>query len=93
MRSGHTATLLPKGKVLVTGGIDKAGTVPNIQYLSTAEMFDPASGTFTAAGNMEIERSEHAAILLLNGEVLITGGIDADNAEYLNFLRAVELFP
>ena len=92
-RELHTATMLANGKVLVTGGIDKAGTVPNIHYLSTAEMFDPASGTFTAAGNMEIERSDHAAILLLNGEVLITGGINADNAEYLNSLASAELFP
>jgi len=92
-RELHTATMLANGKVLVTGGIDKAGTVPNIHYLSTAEMFDPASGTFTAAGNMEIERSDHAAILLLNGEVLITGGINADNAEYLNSLASAELSP
>jgi hypothetical protein len=42
---------------------------------------------------MEIERSDHAAILLLNGEVLITGGINADNAEYLNSLASAELFP
>jgi Galactose oxidase, central domain/Kelch motif len=92
-RELHTATLLSNGKVLVTGGIDKAGTVPNIHYLATAEVYDPASGTFTAAGNMEIERSDHAAILLLNGEVLVTGGINGDNAEYLNSLGTSELFP
>ena len=92
-RELHTATRLTDGKVLVTGGIDKNGTAANIHYLATAEMFDPANGTFTAAGNMEIERSAHAAILLLNGEVLITGGINADNAEYLNSLASAELFP
>jgi Galactose oxidase, central domain len=92
-RQSHTATILPNSKVLVIGGIDKNGTVANTHYLATAEMYDPASGTFTAAGNMEIERSDHAAILLLNGEVLITGGIDADNAEYLNSLGSAELFP
>jgi len=42
---------------------------------------------------METERSEHAAILLVNGEVLITRGINADNAEHLNFLLSAELFP
>ena len=93
VRAGHTATLLANGKVLVTGGIDKNGTVANIHYLATAEMFDPANGTFTVGWNMEIERSDHAAILLLNGEVLITGGIDADNAEYANSLGSAELFP
>jgi len=92
-RQSHAATMLANGKVLVTGGIDRAGTIPHTHYLSTAEVFDPANGTFTAAGNMEIERSEHAAILLSNGEVLITGGIDADNSAYLNSLGSAELFP
>ena len=92
-RESHTATMLANGKVLVTGGIDTTGTVATIQYLSTAEMFDPVNGTFTAAGNMEIERSEHAAILLVNGHVLITGGINGDNAEYLNSLASAELAP
>jgi hypothetical protein len=42
---------------------------------------------------MEIDRSDHAAILLENGEVLVTGGINADNADYLNSLFSAELFP
>jgi hypothetical protein len=92
-RELHTATMLANGKVLVTGGIDELGTVAEIHYLSTAEMFDPTNGTFTPAGNMQIERSEHAAILLVNDTVLITGGINGDNAEYLNSLASAELFP
>jgi hypothetical protein len=75
------------------GRVDKSGGIPNIDNLATAEVFDPANGTFTAAGNMEIERSDHAAILLQNGEVLVTGGINADNADYLNSLFSAELFP
>jgi N-acetylneuraminic acid mutarotase len=89
----HTATMLANGKVLVVGGIDKAGAVADIHYLATAEIFDPANGTFTAAGNMEIERSDHAATLLKDGRVLITGGINSDNSAYLNSLGPAELFP
>lgn len=92
-RELHTATMLSNGKVLVTGGIDKAGAVADIHYLATAEIFDPANGTFTAAGNMEIERSDHTATLLEDGRVLITGGINSDNAAYLNSLGSAELFP
>ena len=37
----HTATLLPNGKVLVAGGDSYGG------YLASAELYDPASGTWT----------------------------------------------
>jgi hypothetical protein len=67
-RKLHTATLLPNGKVLVAGG-------ENPSYLSTAELYDPATGAFTAtAGPMTATRSGHTATLLPNGKVLIAGG-------------------
>ncbi len=62
-RSGHTATLLPNGKVLIAGGGTKA-----------AELFDSAAGTFTPTGSLSVERGGHTATLLPNGMVLITGG-------------------
>jgi TATA-box binding protein (TBP) (component of TFIID and TFIIIB) len=82
--------LLPNGKVLVTGGPDA-----NNYEVATAEMFDPASRTFSAAGNMEVERTDHVAVLLTNGKVLITGGVNSDNADHkrLNTLLSAELFP
>ena len=61
--------------------------------LATAELFDPANGTFAPAGNMEIERTERAATLLMNGTVLMTGGINGDNIAGLNSLASAELFP
>jgi hypothetical protein len=72
----HTATLLQSGKVLVTG-IDEFNPPPSAA--PTAELFDPASGTFSPAGNMLIQRSFHQATLLPDGTVLITGGSAPNN--------------
>jgi hypothetical protein len=42
---------------------------------------------------METERIEHTATLLMNGTVLITGGINTGNSAGLNSLASAELFP
>jgi len=68
-RISYTETLLPNGKVLITGGFDS-----NFQSLASAELYDPASGVFTPTGNMITARDEHTATLLKSGKVLITGG-------------------
>jgi WD40 repeat protein len=79
-RSGHTATLLANGKVLITGGIDR--TNPNSPAAtSKAELYDPATGTFTPTNNMTVARDGHTATLLATGRVLIAGGADLPSAE------------
>lgn len=69
----HTATLLRDGRVLIAGGTDCAGE----QYTGTrsAELFDPAAGTFSSTGDLVVARWTHAATLTNTGKVLITGGL------------------
>jgi WD40 repeat protein len=73
-RSGHTATLLPNGQVLVAGGA-AAGTV--------AELYDPSTYGWTSTASMHVGRTNAAAVLLPTGTVLVAGG-DAASAEVYN---------
>jgi hypothetical protein len=68
-RWDHTATLLSNGKVLITGGADE-----DFNRLSWAEIYDPATGTFSPTGSMGLSRVGHTATLLRNGKVMVTGG-------------------
>jgi hypothetical protein len=68
-RSGHTATLLPDGKVLIVGGMRR-----NQDFYKSAELYDPAKGKFQLTGEMSIGRVGQVAVLLQSGKVLIAGG-------------------
>lgn len=70
-RQGHTATVLPNGTVLLTGGTMNIGFRAT---LASAELYDPASGSFRATGSMTSAREGHTATLLRDGRVLIAGG-------------------
>jgi hypothetical protein len=79
---GRAATLLPNGKVLVTGGQSFMGCDDDfsLDFFSAAELYDSLAGTFTPTGDMTTARYSHAAALLPDGTVLITGGwVDSRN--------------
>jgi N-acetylneuraminic acid mutarotase len=71
-RSLHIAMLLPGGKVLVVGGWNENDT---LSYpLASAEVYDPATGTWAAAHDMLESTSVQTATLLANGRILVVGG-------------------
>ncbi len=65
-RGGHTATLLPDGRVLVTGGCNNAAC-------ATTELYDPTANAFSAGPAMTAARTNHGAVLLRSGKVLVVG--------------------
>lgn len=68
-RWNHTATLLPDGRILISGGRNDSG------YLSTAEVFDPSTESFTTLPAFQtVPRAGHTATLMPDGRVLILGG-------------------
>jgi hypothetical protein len=75
-RGAHTATLLVTGpnagKVLITGGTTKAAEMA--PRLDTTELFDPATGTFSAGPKLSSSRVSHVAVRLGDGRVIITTG-------------------
>lgn len=86
-RAEHTSTLLNDGRVLITGGFKGAGSA--FSELSSAEVFNPQTNTFSSVGNMTTPRAFHTATLLPNGKVLIVGGTkDGSNT----ILNSAELF-
>lgn len=67
-RYSHTATLLPAGTVLVTGGNSSGGAT------ATTETYHPATNTWTATASLSVARAGHTATRLPSGQVLVAGG-------------------
>jgi len=88
-RDGYTTTLLKNGKELIAGGSihTEIPTVKN-RYLSSAELFDPKTSKWIKTGEMSTPRVYHMAVLLPNGKVLVTGGIDGKGHD----LTSAELY-
>lgn len=70
------ANLLDNGKVLITGGTPSYGYYDGT---AAAEVFDPDNETFTYVGSMNAPRLYHSATKLLDGRVLIVGGMNGTN--------------
>ena len=82
-RSGHTATLLPGGQVLVVGGFGGKSQ-------AEAERYDPAVNAWTTAGSLTDGRFGHTATLLPGGQVLVVGGLNS--AQGGTYLVSVEKY-
>lgn len=71
-RFGATTTLMPNGSVVIAGG----GHFYTTNDLST---FDAASHAYRSLGELQMARSQHSAILLRDGRLLVIGGEDQNN--------------
>jgi WD40 repeat protein len=93
-RGGAVAVLLPRdgtdgGKVLILGGASGETERDRI-VLGSAELFDPNNGTSVKVGDMSTRRYKHAATLLADGRVLITGG--SDDRDWGNMYDTAEIY-
>ncbi len=68
-RSGHTATLLNNGNVLVAGG-----SADSAVELNKCEIYEPKENRWIEIDSINLARSAHNSLLLANGNVLISGG-------------------
>ncbi len=72
-RAAHTATLLPDGNVLITGGCVRESCEAG-ELSASAELYDPVAGVFEPTTSMTIARVGSSATVLADGRVLIAGG-------------------
>ncbi|PYK75205.1 MAG: hypothetical protein DME39_04775, partial [Verrucomicrobia bacterium] len=68
-RTGHVATALSDGRILITGGRDNAGNL-----VAASEIFDPQTQTSAASATLATARVDHSATVLVDGRVLVAGG-------------------
>jgi len=96
----QSATLLPSGRVLIAGGAGDT-VIGDPAYRASAEIYDPASGRFSATGSMGIARRAQTATLLRDGRILIAGGeadiggiglMDPSSTSDLSSLASAELY-
>ncbi len=79
-REGHTASLLPDGKVLIVGGRgegsygDSNNVIHFAESLDSAEIYDPGTGAWSTTTPLITPRALHTATVLPDGHVLVVGG-------------------
>jgi len=90
-RQYGTATLLRDGKVLVAGGRAYCDDGVCVDAKS-AQLYDPATGTWAATGSMSDGREQHTATLLPNGKVLVAGGVNISGISGFSTPRTALLY-
>jgi hypothetical protein len=84
-KTGHSATLLPDGRVLIAGGWTGASATA---AFGSAEIHDPVNGRAAEKVLPAMRRAGHTATQLRDGRVLLVGGVDRGGTE----LRSAEVF-
>ncbi len=81
--TGHTATVLKNGKVLIAGGYNK-----DDGFYAKTHIYDPEKGQWSNAASMGTARSGHTATLLNDGKVLVAGGYNSNDG----YLASSEIY-
>lgn len=90
-RSGHTATLLKDGRVLVVGG--NVSTSPTSDYFyKSCEIYDPLIDQWKIVDSLKYPRTHHSAALLPDGRVLIISGHYAVSYPNITYLKSCEVY-
>jgi hypothetical protein len=85
-RRHANATLMPDGKVLVTGGSSSAAHNDGAGAVLAAELWDPATGGWTTMASMQVMRIYHStAMLLPDGRVITAGQTAGTNGAKNNY--------
>ena len=88
----HSATLLPNGEVLVSGGVNSIYDYSR-PTVSSAEIYNPNTGTWAPTGSLNASRASAATLLLENGQVLAAGGYsNTGNNSPNTYLTSAELY-
>jgi len=95
-RWSHTATALQDGRVLVAGGRTGVSTNPASSFfgivLDTAELYDPATDSWSPTGSLNVPRRSHTQTLLNDGRVLICGGGDSVSTSQQQPIQSCEAY-
>lgn len=99
-RAFHTATPLPDGRVLITGGVTQdtastgctpaGSTCRTLTATASADIFDPKTGRMFSTGSMGRARAFHTAVALDDGRVVVVGG---SSSATLNTAAAFPFIP
>jgi hypothetical protein len=83
-RDSGTLTLLADGRVLASGGYSSA---PTLEFYDTADLYDPATNSWTSTGAMTDTRAQAAVATLADGRAFVAGGVNRRG-----FLTSFELY-
>jgi N-acetylneuraminic acid mutarotase len=86
-RLAQTATQLPDGRVLVTGGQDEDSVT-----LKSTEIYDAPQDRWISAAPMAVARSGHVATLMADGDVLVAGGLGEEPSRLTISLGSAEIY-